>query len=42
MAMMPNILSISVGLGNENNFVTQSEKLGLNKTLLKKYPPISL
>lgn len=39
MAGIPHILSISVGMGSgEEYLVTQSEELGLNKTLLRNIP----
>lgn len=43
MVVIPNILRISVRMGNEEEkLVTQSEELGLNKTLLRKIALISL
>lgn len=43
MAVIPNILRMSVRMGNEEEkLVTQSEELDLNKALLGKIPRISL
>lgn len=43
MVVIPNILRISVRMGNEEEkLVTQSEELGLNKILLRKIARISL